>query len=87
DRLLAEGEVIWHGQPLFLVAATSRDAARKAARLGRAEYEALPPLVTVDDARAANSHVEPVQRMAQGDAAAALARAPHRLSGAFAMGG
>lgn len=87
DRLLAEGEVIWHGQPLFLVAATSRDAARKAARLGRADYEALPPLVTVDDARAANSHVEPVQRMAQGDAAAALARARHRLSGGFALGG
>ncbi|WP_408589795.1 xanthine dehydrogenase molybdopterin binding subunit [Novosphingobium sp.] len=87
DRLLADGEVIWHGQPLFLVAATSRDAARKAARLGQVTYDPLPPLVTVEDARAANSQVEPTQRMAQGDAATALAGAANRVSGTFSMGG
>jgi xanthine dehydrogenase large subunit len=31
--------------------------------------------------------IEPAQRMARGDAPAALAAAPHRLSGRFAMGG
>jgi xanthine dehydrogenase large subunit len=35
DRLMADGTVIHVGQPLFLVAATSHLAARKAARLGR----------------------------------------------------
>jgi xanthine dehydrogenase large subunit len=87
DRLLADGEVVYVGQPLFLVAAASLRAARKAARLGRIAYEALPALLTIEQAQAASSLIEPSQRMARGDAAAALAAAPRRLSGGFAMGG
>jgi xanthine dehydrogenase large subunit len=87
DRLLAEGAVISIGQPIFLVAATSQRAARKAARLGRIDYAPLPAQVTIDEARAAGSLIEPTQRMARGDAEAALPNAPHRLDGGFAMGG
>jgi xanthine dehydrogenase large subunit len=87
DRLLAEDVVINVCQPLFLVAATSQRAARAAARLGRIEYEPLPARLTIAAARAAGSLIEPTQRMACGDATAALAAAPHRLAGAFAMGG
>lgn len=87
DRLLADGEVICVGQSVFLVAATSRDAARRAARLGRIDYEPLPALVTIEDARAAGSLIEPTQRMARGDAAAALETSPHRATGGFDMGG
>jgi xanthine dehydrogenase large subunit len=87
DRLLADGEVICHGQALFLVAATSQRAARIAARLGKVVYEPLPAALTIAQAQAANSHIEPVQRMARGDTPAALAAAPHRLAGRFEMGG
>ncbi|MEP9401298.1 xanthine dehydrogenase molybdopterin binding subunit [Sphingomonas sp. VNH70] len=87
DRLLADGEVRYRGQPVFLVAATSRDAARRAARLGRITYAPRPALLSIADARAAQSLIEPTQRMARGDAAAALAAAPHRMRGRFAMGG
>ena len=86
DPLLAAGEVINHGQPVFLVVATSRLAARKAARLGRITYEPLDPLVTVDQARAAGSRIEADQRMAQGDAESALAAAPYRLAGSLVIG-
>jgi len=87
DRLLADNEVVWLGQPLFLVAATSRRAARQAARLGQIGYERQEPILTVEQARAAQSLIEPTQRMARGDAKAALAGAPHRLAGQLAMGG
>ena len=87
DRLLADGEAICVGQSLFLVAATSRDAARRAARLGRIDYEPLPALVTIEDTRAAGSLIEPTQRMARGDAVAALETSPHRATGGFDMGG
>ncbi|MBO9669794.1 MAG: xanthine dehydrogenase molybdopterin binding subunit [Sphingobium sp.] len=87
DRLLADGDVISMSQPIFLVAATSQMAARKAARLGRIDYEPLPPLVSYPDAQAAASLIEPTQRMARGNAGAALAAAPLRLSGTFDMGG
>jgi len=87
DRLLADGEVINVGQAIFLVAATSQRAARQAARLGQVEYEPLPARLTIEDAEAAQSLIEPTQRMVRGDAARALRAAPQRLSGVFAMGG
>ncbi|MGE4303881.1 MAG: xanthine dehydrogenase molybdopterin binding subunit [Novosphingobium sp.] len=87
DRLLADGEVVFHGQAIFLVAATSQRAARTAARLGKIEYEPLPALLSVEQARAADSLIETTQHMARGDAAKALKSCPHRLSGGFTMGG
>ncbi|MCP8890280.1 xanthine dehydrogenase molybdopterin binding subunit [Sphingomonas faeni] len=87
DLLLADGEVLYVGQPVFLVAATSQRAARAAARLGTIYYEPRPASLTIDAARKAKSEIEPTQRMARGDAPAALVKAQHRLSGSFAMGG
>ena len=87
DQLLAEGEVLYHGQPIFLVAAETREAARRAARLGRIDYAPLPALLTIAEARAADSVIEPPQVMKRGDAANAIASAPHRLSGNFEIGG
>ena len=87
DLLLAEGEILYPGQPLFLVAATGTLAARRAARLGKAIVELLPALVTIADATAAGAEIEATQVMARGDADAALAAAPHRLAGSVEMGG
>ncbi|MEA3029465.1 MAG: xanthine dehydrogenase large subunit [Sphingomonadales bacterium] len=87
DRLFAEDEILYPGLPLFVVAATSTRAARIAARLARAEAEPLPALVTIAEALEAGSQLEDAQRMARGDAQAALAAAPHRLQGTLEMGG
>jgi xanthine dehydrogenase large subunit len=87
DRLFAEDEILYPGQPLFVVAATSNRAARAAARLAKLETEMLPALVTIAEAQAAGSELEPPQVMTRGDAQAALERAAHRLSGALEMGG
>jgi xanthine dehydrogenase large subunit len=87
DRLFAEDEILYPGQPLFVVAATSNRAARVAARLAEVQAEPLPALVTIAEALDAGSDFEPPQRMVRGDPAAALERAPNRLSGTLAMGG
>ncbi|HYI48400.1 MAG TPA: xanthine dehydrogenase molybdopterin binding subunit [Allosphingosinicella sp.] len=87
DRLLADGEILYPGQPLFLVAATGTRAARRAARMGKAVVEPRPALVTIADAKAAGSEIEETQVMARGDAGAGLAAAPHRLAGTVEMGG
>jgi len=87
DLLFAEDEILYPGQPLFVVAATSNRAARAAARLGRCETEPLLALVTIAEALEAGSELEPPQRMARGDAQAALDGAAHRLSGRLEMGG
>jgi xanthine dehydrogenase large subunit len=87
DLLFAEDEILYPGQPLFVVAATSNRGARAAARLARVETESLPALVTIADATEAGSELEPPQVMARGDAQAALDGAAHRLSGRLEMGG
>ena len=50
EPAFAETEVLFHGQPVFAVVAGTRDAARRAARLGRIEVDAERPSVTVEDA-------------------------------------
>jgi len=87
EPLLAEGIVRFVGQPLFAVAAETLPKARAAAALAVVEYEDLPPLLTIEAARAANSLIEDSQVMRLGDARAAIAAAPHALSGRLAIGG
>ncbi|WP_103332464.1 xanthine dehydrogenase molybdopterin binding subunit [Pseudotabrizicola formosa] len=88
EPMISTGEVLYLGMPLFLVAADSHLAARKAARLAKVSYTEKPALLTVDDALAANSRFEdgPVI-WAKGDAARAIATAPHVVEGQFELGG
>ena len=87
DRLFADGEVVCVGQALFVVAATSAVAARRAARLAKVDVEPRPAFVTISEAQAAGSLIEATQRMARGDAGAALEAAPNRLAGTLELGG
>ncbi len=88
EPMLAEDTVNYVGQPLFLVVAESHMAARKAARLGRVDIEPLTPILTVDEAVAANSRFEEGPRIYErGDAATAISNAPHRIEGSIEMGG
>jgi xanthine dehydrogenase large subunit len=88
EPLLAVGTVHYVGQPVFLVVADSHLAARKAAALGRVNYEALPAILTVDQAMAANSRFEagPVI-WTKGDPERALAAAAQVVEGSFEVGG
>ena len=87
EPLFADGMVIFLGQPLFAVAADSLPKARAAANLAVVQYEDVPTILTIAEARAANSTIEPPQTMRESDAAAALAGAPTRVEGALAIGG
>lgn len=87
DRLFADGEVIYHGQALFLVVASNVVAARRAARLAKVSYEKLTPLLSIETALAVDSVIEPAQRMGRGDVAAELAAAPRRVRGTLEIGG
>ncbi|MGZ9811943.1 xanthine dehydrogenase molybdopterin binding subunit [Pseudoroseicyclus sp. H15] len=88
EPLLSDGTVHYMGQPIFLVAATSHLAARKAARLGKVSYEEEDPILTIDEALAKESRFEGGAIVwEKGAAEAAIAGAPHRLSGSLTMGG
>jgi xanthine dehydrogenase large subunit len=87
EPLLAAGLVEHEGQIIAAVAAATLDQARAAAKLVKVEYEVLPAVLTVEEAVAQELYVAPVQKMERGDLDAALASAPHRLSGEFRCGG
>jgi len=87
DPIFADGVVMFAGQPVFAVAATSVEAARRAAMLAKLDLAPLPPILSVEDAMAAKSFVLPPVHVTRGHAAGALARAPHRLSGTVRNGG
>src|SRR5699024_2905322 len=81
DLVFADGEVQYHGQPLFAVAADSRATARRAAMQAKIEYEDLPAILTIDEALAAQAEVRPTKEWVRGEPERALAHATHRLSG------
>ncbi|HJQ58587.1 MAG TPA: xanthine dehydrogenase molybdopterin binding subunit [Vineibacter sp.] len=87
EKLFADTLVEYAGQPIAAVAATSLDQARAAAELVAPEIEALPPILTIDEALAKQSLLYPPAIVARGDVAAAMAAAPRRLSGNFRVGG
>ncbi|WP_146348260.1 xanthine dehydrogenase molybdopterin binding subunit [Falsiphaeobacter marinintestinus] len=88
EPLLAEDEVFYAGQPVFLVVATSHLAARKAARLGDMRFEDLPAILTIEQALAADSRFEDGPRVyGRGDVGPAIAAAPRQVEGEFELGG
>ena len=87
DPILADGVVQYVGQPMFMVVATSHETARLAARRVQVEYEELPAVLTAQAARAANQSVLPPMRLARGEPAHKIARAPHRDAGELLLGG
>jgi xanthine dehydrogenase large subunit len=87
EPVFAEGEVICQGQSLFAVTAVTRKAARLAALKAKVTYEELPAYITIEQARAANSLIEPSQIMSSGNAQESIKGAPLSLSGAIEMGG
>ncbi|MFI4931221.1 MAG: xanthine dehydrogenase molybdopterin binding subunit [Burkholderiales bacterium] len=89
DPILADGMVLYLGQPVFVVLADTREAARRAAAQAKQvlRIEALPPVLTARDGHRRGQHVLPPMHLVRGDAAQAIAAAPHRLQGSLSIGG
>lgn len=77
------------GQPVFVVVARTRDQARRAAARAKDVILAqpLPPLLTPQQAHAAQQYVVDPMHMQRGDAASAIAGAPHNIEVSFDVGG
>ncbi len=89
DPILADGELMYLGQPVFAVLSADREAARRAAATAAKviRFKELPALLTPQEGHAAQDYVVPPMHMVRGDAAAALAAAPHRMDLHVDLGG
>ena len=87
EPVFARDTVHHVGQVVGLVVADSVMQARRAARLVQLQIDPLPAVLSVREALQQNHHVLPPVFVRRGDADAALARAPHQLSGTLEVGG
>lgn len=87
EPLLAEDEVLFHGQAIALVVGESLEACRLAAEKAVVEIEEMPPLLGISAAVEAGSfHTDP-HVLSRGDVEAGLKESPMILEGEFSFGG
>ena len=87
EELLADKVAQFHGHIVALVVGETADQCRAAAEKVVVEYEALEPVLTIEDGIAKDSfHSEP-NFMRRGDVDAALSKAPRVMEGNFSLGG
>jgi xanthine dehydrogenase large subunit len=87
DEPIFPSEVMFHSQPVAWVLGESLEAARLGALAVVAEYRRLAPILTVEDAIAAESFHSGPLTIRRGDANAQLARCQHGVEGEIHMGG
>ena len=87
DPIFAAGLVQYVGQPVFAVAANTVDAARRAARKAKIDYDELKAILDPLTAVEEGSFVLPSETLVRGDPDQALAAAPHRAQRRVTVGG
>jgi xanthine dehydrogenase large subunit len=87
DEPLFPTEVTYHSQPVAWVLGETLEAARLGAARVNVDYRALRPVLTIEDAIAAESFHSGPHHIRRADAAETIARSPHRLAGRLEIGG
>jgi xanthine dehydrogenase large subunit len=87
ETLLVEDEISYMGHPLAIIAAETPAALAAARRAVIVEIDEQPPILTIDQAMAAESYLGSPRRLARGDLSAGLAAADQQLRGVFDIGG
>jgi len=86
DPFLADGKVEFVGQAVAVVVAREMLYAREAAAKAKVLVKELKPILTIEEALEAQSFVMPAKGIVRGDAAAAIAKAPHKIKGTTRTG-
>jgi xanthine dehydrogenase large subunit len=87
EPILVERDVSYLGQPVVVVAATTKKIASAACKLVRIECEAKPPVFTIDEAIEADDFIGPTRKIERGDVDAAFDAAPHTIEGVLENNG
>jgi xanthine dehydrogenase large subunit len=86
DPFLAVGKVEFLGQAVAVVVAREMLYAREAAHKAKVLVKELPPILTIDEAMAAQSFVMPPKGITRGNATEAIAKAPRKVKGSTETG-
>lgn len=90
EELFATEFVVSIGSVLGIVLGRTHIEALQISKLVRVQYEKLQPILTIEEAIAADSYIAPWEKghtLVKGDVDAAMSLAPHTLSGESKIGG
>ena len=88
EPVLADKEVSYYGQPLFVVVAKTRLQARKAASFAKLKKSINSPLLDIQNIKEKNPEiVTPPLKLERGDVDKSLKKSRYRLNGALNIGG
>lgn len=87
DPILADQNILFHGQPVFAVLADTVTHARQAASKGQIHIAATTPQLQIDEALAQQALVRPSHTMQTGNAEAVISTCAHQLEGTLSIGG
>lgn len=85
--LLADQVVQFAGEPIAVVVATSTEAAQYAKQKVIIEYEDLPAIMTIDEAKKHQSFIADKRFIERGDIKSALKKAKHKINGEITIQG
>ncbi len=86
DPFLAVGKVEFIGQVVAVVVAREMLYAREAAQKAKVLVKELKPILTIEEAMAAQSFIMPPKGITRGNAAEAIAKAPRKVKGSTDTG-
>ncbi len=86
DPFLAVGKVEFVGQVVAVVVAREMLYAREAAQKAKVLVKELKPILTIEEAMAAQSFIMPPKGITRGNAAEAIAKAPRKVKGSTDTG-
>lgn len=87
DPVLADGEILFYGQVAFAVVAETREQGRKAALKARFDVAPMTPILSAEDADAADTTVLPDYQFRRGSPETGMTAAETVLEGAIRIGG
>lgn len=83
EPVLADSEVLYVGQPVVVIAAENAEALQQARRLVHIRITPSEPILSIERAIELARFIGPARQIRRGEPEAAIAEAPHRLSGVF----
>ena len=86
DPIFPKSKVEYYGQPLFAVAATSIELARKAVLKAKIYYKELEPIISIDDALKKNSLLFKPRVIKKGNPIQKILKSKNKLNGNFTTG-
>jgi xanthine dehydrogenase large subunit len=87
DPVLADDNILFHGQPIFAVLANTVIQARNATIKAKIEIQQQPAVLTTELAKLNEDFVRPPHYMKQGDVDSAMASSDYQLDGYLSVGG